>query len=522
VVDKNDNRLIERRDIVHLTVLVAIALVIGVYLIATTVLIAKDGVYYIERAQQFSSNPIQIIKAHTPGYPFLILMGHKLVALFTDSISNQTWIYAAQSITLLCRLLALIPLYFIGKLLVGGKNSFWALIILIFLPYPTRIVCDIVREWPYILFLATGFLFLLLGARYGRWWAFGLVGLISGLGYLIRPEAALLVLYGLGWLIINLFCGINSVAKKYKLICGGVLLVAGFTIFAGPHMKLQGQIVPESLKELVQSSKVSSSSKEVCQELPSPTFERKIEAVLIPTDILRAFGCFINSICETVMYLFVPPLLVGYSHYFRRKGWLSPEKFYMSMFTFLTVLLFILVYCKRGRNSARHILPLVSLTIFFIPVGLQIIVDWFRGRLPKDVYTPDMRTAKEARWFYSIIIIGIIICMPKLLKPIRIEKQGYRETAAWLNENVSPKSLVVVPDLRISFYAERKGVKEISHRIYSRPNYTVKIFKDGKEILPESTSRQRTRRVHSIGYGKEGEVVVYQILRKRRKEMNGK
>ena len=94
MIVKNENRLIERRDIVHLVVVVVIALVIGVYLIATTVLISKDGVFYIERAQQFTSDQIKIIKAHPPGYPFLILVSHKFVTLFTDNTSNHTWIYS--------------------------------------------------------------------------------------------------------------------------------------------------------------------------------------------------------------------------------------------------------------------------------------------------------------------------------------------------------------------------------------------------------------------------------------------
>ncbi len=192
-VSKEASRLVERQDLINIAILIAIALVIGVYLIATTVLISKDGVSYIERAQKFSSNPIGIIKAHPPGYPFLILVAHKCAALFADDSSVFTWIYSAQSVTLLCRLLAIIPLYFMGKLLVGGKNSFWAILILIFLPFPTKVGCDTVREWPYLLFLATGFFFLLWNVGRGKLWPFSLVGLSSGLGYWIRPECAQLV-----------------------------------------------------------------------------------------------------------------------------------------------------------------------------------------------------------------------------------------------------------------------------------------------------------------------------------------
>ncbi len=169
VVGKDVNQLVRKQDLVHIAILLVIALGIGVYLLATTILIAKDGVYYIERAQKLSSDPVGIIKGHPPGYPFLIFIAHKLVTLFSDNSSVFTWIYTAQSITLLCRLFAIIPLYFIGKLLVGSRRSFWGLLILIMLPFPAEFGSDVIREWPHILFLSTGLLFLIWGSRFGKW-----------------------------------------------------------------------------------------------------------------------------------------------------------------------------------------------------------------------------------------------------------------------------------------------------------------------------------------------------------------
>ncbi|UCE36775.1 MAG: glycosyltransferase family 39 protein, partial [Thermoplasmata archaeon] len=181
-------------DAVNLLILLFIASLLGIYAITTTVLIAQDGIYYIQQAQKFSSNPTDVVKLHPPGYPFLIFIAHKFVSLFSSSPSALTWIYSAQSITLLCRLFAIIPLYFIGKLLVGSRNSFWALLILILLPYPSEFGSDVLRDWPHILFLAMGFSFLLFGAMEGKWWMFGIVGFASGLGHMIRPECAQLVI----------------------------------------------------------------------------------------------------------------------------------------------------------------------------------------------------------------------------------------------------------------------------------------------------------------------------------------
>jgi len=169
---KSANPLTRKQDIIHLAILLVIALGIGLYLIATTVVITKDGVWYvwyIQLARKFSSESQDVIKGLPFGYPLLIFAANKLVTSLSGSSSLSTWIYSAQSVTLLCRLLALIPLYFIGKFLVGGKRSFWTIFILIILPYPAEFVSDVLREWPHILFLASGFLFLMLGVKQGKW-----------------------------------------------------------------------------------------------------------------------------------------------------------------------------------------------------------------------------------------------------------------------------------------------------------------------------------------------------------------
>ena len=171
IASKSETKPIRyKEDEVNLIILLFIASLLGIYLITTTVLIAQDGIFYIERAQKLSIDPRSVIISHPPGYPFLIFIALKFVGLFNGSPSTQTWAYTAQSMTLLCRLLAIIPLYFIGKLFVGPRNSFWALLILVVLPYPARFGSDVLRDWPHILFLAVGFLFLLWGVEQGKWW----------------------------------------------------------------------------------------------------------------------------------------------------------------------------------------------------------------------------------------------------------------------------------------------------------------------------------------------------------------
>ena len=90
------------------------------------------------------------------------------------------------------------------------------------------------REWPHILFLALGFLFLIHGAGKGKCRMFGAAGLAAGLGYLIRPECAQLVLYGTVWILIRPLPLIHQMGRP-KLFCALSILLIGFAIPAAPY-----------------------------------------------------------------------------------------------------------------------------------------------------------------------------------------------------------------------------------------------------------------------------------------------
>jgi 4-amino-4-deoxy-L-arabinose transferase-like glycosyltransferase len=449
--------IIHKGDAINLFILLSIALILGVYLIVTTVLIAKDGVYYIERAQKLSSDPRSVIVSHPPGYPFLIFIAHKFVGLFSNNTSAQIWAYSAQSMTLLCRLLALVPLYFIGKLLIGSHNSFWALLILIFLPYPAEFGSDALRDWPHILFLATGFLFLLWGVKQGKWWMFGITGLIAGLGFTIRPECMQLVIYGILWLLVRLLRPKNNMSRS-KLLCALFILLIGLAFPIIPYVRETKRVVPPKLEEVVNFSK-----EHVTSFLPSQSKEKLhvdshsgVNTVVnLIRNIIKAIGRLIGEISDNLMYFFVP------------------------VFTTFNVIIMILLYCGYGYISRRHCLPLVVLLILYVPEGLEILAQWFRDRF---CWGRSRAKQRPQLFFFILLVLGVVICFPKLLRPVGADKPGYRAAAKWLKENIGEEAVVAVPDLRISFYAERKRLK-YKKEVPKEAEYIVRIMGDGdKEV----------------------------------------
>ncbi len=465
-------------DIVNVLILILAASALGAYLVATTVLISKDGVMYIELAERFASEPLKAVKVSPFGYPFLIFATHKVATWFGANSSALAWTYSAQSVALLCRVLALVPLYFIGKLLVGSRRSFWAALILIILPYPAQFGSDALKDWPHVLFLAAGFLFLLRGAEGGERWMFGVTGLAAGLGHIIRPECAQLVVYGVLWIFTRLASPKQNMNRR-ALVGALALLLLGFAMPAAPYMAVRGEILPQKLRGYIHASDLreQQGDRETGADIESIVWT----ASGLPVTTVRGMGRLAGEMSDNLMYYFVPALIVGMYARARRRSSLSDvEGFFIPAFALFNVLMMIMLYQRWGYISRRHCLPLIVLLIFYVPGGLEILARWLEQRLSRH---RAQSHPHSQRWFFALLAIGAGICTPKLLTPLGADKQGYRDAAEWLRQNSLPQAIVAVPDLRISLYAERKGALYTTET-RKGTEYVVRIVGDKDEQKP--------------------------------------
>lgn len=504
-------RFVDKQDFVHIIILITVALVIGVYIIATTVLISKDGIFYIKQTQNLSNDLINTIREHPPGYPFLIFLTHRFASLFGCGTSIQCWCYCAQGASLLCRLLAVIPLYFIGRILIGGRNSFWALLILIILPYPAVSGSDVVREWPYILFLAASMLFLILGSKSGKWWVFAITGFTAGLGHLIRPECAQTVIYGSVWLLINFFSprpNINRLKSIYLIAA----IIIGFMIPTIPYFKITGVILPPKLKRLISNAPYSQLNNIV---------QNGTEAYItstVPIDAVKAGFKFSQRTSENMTYFFVLPLVIGfYAQYYRTQKWLFTGWFFILILLAVYFVTAVLLYINYGYISRRHDMPFVVFAIFYVPAGLEVIANWIHKKTSKG---SGIVRENTRQWFFILIAIGFSLCIAKFIRivPLRGDKQGYRDTTEWLIKNTSPADIIAVPDRRITFYAERQDI-EYGEKIFGQEKvlenakYIVFKSKDGKLEL-----NKEMKEVYSTSLNKKEKdfkVITYKVINQR-------
>ena len=469
-INPNSEQL-DNRTTVHLSIPLIIALCIGVYLICTTVIISKDGVTFIEYAQNLSTsfkNTLQSNDQH-PGYPFLIVAGHEIAERITEGTSLSGWIYSAQIVTLACRLLALTTIYFIGKILVGPRQSFWAVLILIFLPKPVGYGSDALSDWPHLLFLTTGFLVLLAGAKKERWWCFGLTGIIAGMGYLIRPECAQLVVYGALWLGMRL-CWPMPAAKRRTALFAMAAMLIGFAVIAGPYMHFKGGIFPK--KHVGEFASDAQSLHEAAT----------YTAALATPESIKAFGKLLNNIGDTLAWFFLPFLFIGLCKRFKGQHPSTQEKLLLPSLAAVNIAVMIWLYCKHGYMSQRHTLPLIVFTIFYIPLGIEVAAKWLCDR---------SAIITNKNLFMILLIPGISLCLVKLVQPPSYDKRSYKVAAEWLAENTEKNDVIAVPDVRISFYAQRKGLKYEGEAVPEGVQYLVRVFKKGtKSNLPEKIPPQ--------------------------------
>jgi hypothetical protein len=370
-------------------------------------------------------------------------------------------------------------LYFIGKEYVGDKLSFWAILILVILPYPAKYGSDTLRDWPYILFLATGFLFLLRAARYKKWFMFALVGVVSCLGSIIRPMCAQLIIYGFFWLTINMFrrkydCDMN----RKKLFGGLALLIMGFCVVVIPYIMIKGMAMPERLRAITESV----SAPVVKSDCGDNDNIGHLTKGFVPGDIAKGFWKVISHLSENLMYYFLPAFFVGVYYYLRDKIKTNRGFFFMIFLMFNVTVVILRYYTDPGLvMSKRYLLPLTVFSVFFIPIGLQVMSRWIEKTFSRTRADDPVFAKEPRRWFAILLLIGLAICIPKLVKPIRNDKRGYRLAAKWLKENTAQQDVIVAPDERVGFYADRHSW--IYMKIYTG-DYAVIIPKESLPWIP--------------------------------------
>lgn len=384
-----------------------------------------------------------------PGLPLMIYAWHRLLSGIGLGQSMLSWVLAGQSLNLLCRILSIVPLYGIGRLLVGGRQAFWAMLILVVLPWPAEWGHDVLREWPHLLFLAGGLLAMLGAFAGGRILLFLPAGCMAGLGYIIRPECAQILLYALAGLTLACIRPSEGMSRK-KAVSGAALLIVGFGAIYVPFAQLSGRALPAKLKHVLTADTADNDPRAAswgCR--PLPKYQR---AGLTPAPLKGVFNVM-QHLSENQYYYFFPFMLLGLYRFFTRQQKRPFDAWFMALFIGVNCLMCVALYHQWGYVSRRHLLPLTAMTALFIPLGLDGVAGWIcqhRLKLGERV-----NEKKQRRVVVVLALIGVSACLPQVFKPAGISKIGFVRAAQFLKDNTPATAIVAVPETRIAFYMER-------------------------------------------------------------------
>lgn len=141
-------------------------------------------------------------------------------------------------------------------------------------------------------------------------------------------------------------------------------------------------------------------------------------------------------------------------------------------------------------DDRRYALGLIALTIFYVPVGIDVLAQGLNSLrpLPRPRWLP--RRLPELSWFHLLVTVGLLVCLPKLLLASPGNKAGYRAAARWLQENTKAEDVLAVPDIRISFYAQRTGLLYEQYPNSRRVDYVILIEGGPEYPIPKEWRRE--------------------------------
>jgi len=415
------------------------ALAIGVYQMFVVFSISGDGPVYIDAARRFYEGDFAtaLRKEFPPLYPVLIAIAYTI---------SPNWIVAGKAVSLVLGFLTIFPVYFLVKKVFGEKLALITALLLVFHPFVCKYWVRVLTEGTYIFLLACSVWLSWKAITEKKYVLFFLSGVAAGLNYLNRPE-------GIGVFIITalfVVCGSplikkGSYKKRFLSLCA---LSAGIIILAGPYIMYMKSVTGKwqlSRKKNVAVALMGKPGES--SSVPAPELDAKAR---IPAYSKLETGYFktLFDISKLFVNVYYPSLfilmLIGF---IRRKIYYYDLRFelYIGVLCIFYILVFSLFYA-----SDRHLVPLVSICLFWASIGLYELNDVVLNIWHK-VNKTEMLSDKRV---FGFLLVGIIITLlPFTLRPQDRDKIGQKRVGKWMKENCKKSPFILTDMGRIAFYA---------------------------------------------------------------------
>ena len=404
----------------YLIALLAVGLFLRLYAFSQIYMISIDGAFqYIPVAKLFFQGeyPQALLQRQLPLYPFLI----SAFSYITRDLE-----VSGQLISIIFSLLAVFPLYLIGKSLFGTRAGFWTAVFYIFHPLMLQCSVDVLKEGLVIFLLLSAVYcslrFLQEGERQWLIWTV-VFAIVGALVRMITLEVLIIIGLWLGYRAFRERVRDRKQAYRYLWI---VIVVIGIIVaFVIPGIWGWEFVVEK--KPFIRATNIF--HQWFVYELP--TLSQMGAGVLT----------IIGKLAEKSYP--VPFLLALFGLGWRLKNheFGTGEKYCALLMGVLIIIFFPLLYA-----SDRYLLPAIFLFYLWAGFGFTKLWDLLDRRFTK---YPRLTAV-----IYILILLGPMV--PFILQPQRLDKIGRKEVGLWLREQSLSSPVIMTNIPRVAYYAGGK------------------------------------------------------------------
>jgi hypothetical protein len=448
-----------KKDAAALALLVALVLPLRLWLLVSTEVAARDSIGYIRYALEFESRPWDEVirsKDQHPGYALSILAVSQPLRWISGQTDAVTMQLAAQLTSILAAIMLLYPMYHLGRLLFNRRVGFGAALLFQYLPISAHHLSDGVSEGFFLLLVASALLQAVRALQQRSLFRFALCGVLTGLGYLTRLEAAMVAMATLMVLAALPFATARRLSWQ-RCLASGVALVLATTAVGSVYVYVTGELTNRtSVRMIIRSITQRTSTAQV--EPQSGAGGALIAISFLPSDqrsvqFVRSGRALTLEIGNGFHYVGVVPMFLGMACTLGRLR-RSPGYWVLAVYCTMHAACLVALALTVSYISDRHVMVLVMCGSYFAVAGAiegpRRVLDWIaggRGLAPRSLLlSPTLWSA--------VVLIGMMgFGLPKALQPLHTNRAGNRAAGEWLATVVRPGDIVEDDHCWSHFYA---------------------------------------------------------------------
>ena len=326
-----------------------------------------DGLRYIRAAQRIDRGDTAgglLNSIDHPIHPLVIAAAHHLL---DQSQGPYAWQAAAQAAATVALVLAVVPLYWLGRDLFEDETTAWLGCALVFAnPVVAYVAVNVLSESTFLLFWLWGLWAAVRFLREGRFVWLPPAIAFGALAYLTRPEGLLLHLALVATLLL---LPLHRVTRIYwpRWRAAVLLLVLGPALLVGPYIYWKGGLGTKPAVARVIGTMPNSPPEALERERPLPAEQSAMQTYVLATS--RAFKALRGAVTWPLIPLAILGLVVAGRGADRARTWL-----FLGVVVAASMGGLVRLHATGGYCTVRHALVPGLVFILFAAHGLSWVM----------------------------------------------------------------------------------------------------------------------------------------------------